>query len=409
MYKKLLLSTAILCCFGGVTQAQAQDALKKALVDDSSHYIHFRYRLENVDQDGFANDATASTLRSTLGYKTGDISGFSGTLEFQNITQLGGDNYNDTINGKTTHPTIADPETTAVNQAFLTYEGFPDTSVSVGRKAFNFDNMRFVNQNNWRQHHQTFDSVSIENHSIDDTALNYVYVANVNRSNGDDHPLGDIDSNLHLLNAKYSGWEYGSVTGYGYFLDFDNTTFSGNSSKTYGLRFTGKAPINENLNALYTAEYAMQSDHGSNTASYDADYHLAELGVGGSNWGAKLGYEVLEGDGTNRFTTPLGTGHGFHGWADRFVSVPTTGIEDKHIKLHYKVVSDNLLNGTKFDARYHDFDAEQGGADHGSEVDLKISKSFWDHYSASIIYADYDADSFSTDTQKAFLILGAKF
>ena len=412
MYKKILLSSAVCCSFSLPLYADGGDALKIFFVDDAKTSLAFRYRLENVDQDGFSKDATASTLRTTLNYQTGSLNDFSATLEFQNIAHIGNDNFNDTLNGKTEYPKIADPENTEINQSFLTYSGFENTDISLGRKHFNFDNLRFVNTNNWRQHHQSYDSISVLNKSLPDTVINYVYVSNVNRSVGGDHPQGDVKSNLHLFNAKYSGWKYGAITAYSYALDFEESFFEGNSSRTYGLRFIGKAPISDNLNVLYTAEYATQSDYADNPANFDADYTLAELGLGGSNWSVKLGYEELEADGTKgRFTAPLGTGHGFHGWADKFVSVPAAGIEDTHLKASYTVKSDSnsFFNDMKIDLRYHDFDANEGNADYGDEIDLKISKKFKDHYSATFIYADYDAEDYATDTRKLWLILGAKF
>lgn len=412
MNRNVMLSGLISGLLSFPLYAQDTDTMQSFFIDDAKVGISFRYRLENVDQDGFSNDARASTLRSTLNYQTGSLNDFSATLEFQNISHIGSDKFNDTLNGKTSYPTVADPDNTEVNQAYITYSGIPDTAVSIGRQHFNYDNIRFVNTNNWRQHHQSYDAISVLNKSLSDTVVRYAYVSNLNRSVGGDHQLGDIDSNLHLFNAKYSGWEYGSITAYSYLLDFKKAAFYGNSSRTYGLRFTGKAAINDALNLLYTAEYASQSDHGDNPANFDADYMLGELGIGGSNWSVKLGYEELEADGTKgRFTAPLGTGHGFHGWADKFVSVPATGMEDSHIKASYTIQSDNypVLNGIKILARYHDFDANRGGADYGDEIDVKITKKFKDHYSATFIYADYDAEDFATDTKKLWLILGAKF
>jgi len=412
MFKQALLSTAICCSLSLPAYAESSDSLKAFFVDDAKVGISFRYRLEEVDQDGFSDDATASTLRSTLNYKTGSLGDLSAVLEFQDVSLIGDDDFNDTQNGKTTHPTVADPSNTEVNQAFVSYKGLPDTNISVGRQHFNFDNIRFVNTNNWRQLHQTYDAISVVNKSLPDTEIKYVYTWHLNRSVGGDHYLGDINTELHFLNAKYSGWKYGSFTAYSYLLDFDKVAFQGNSSRTYGLRFQGKAPITDSLNILYTAEYATQSDHADNPANFDADYMLGELGLGGSNWSVKLGYEELEADGTKgRFTAPLGTGHGFHGWADKFVSVPATGMEDTHLKMSYTIQSESyaLLNGLKFDFRYHDFDANQGSADYGDEIDVKISKKFKDNYSATFIYADYDADDYATDTRKWWIILGAKF
>ena len=42
----------------------------------------------------------------------------------------------------------------------------------------------------------------------------------------------------------------------------------------------------------------------------------------------KLGFEVLEGDGTTAFQTPLATLHAFQGWADQFLVTPGAGVDD---------------------------------------------------------------------------------
>jgi hypothetical protein len=411
---KSIVSLSALATFmcASPSLAEPVDLLKKALVDDSKHYINFRYRLETVDQDGLAENATASTLRSALGYQTGSLYDFSGTIEFQNIAGLGAERYNDTINGKTQFPTVADPEQTVLNKLFLSYSGIPETVVSFGRQLYNFDNMRFVNDNEWRQQHQTYDSFSLVNNSLPDTTLNYVYTYKLNLSNGNDFATGNRDVDFHFLNGKYSGWKYGSVVGYAYLLDYDLASLSSMASQSYGLRFTGKAPVTEGINALYTAEYAIQSDYGNNTANYNADYFLGELGIGQEQWSVLLGYELVGADGTNGvFNTPLASIHAFHGWADKFATTPANGIEDKYIKAAYTVKSPEYaaLDGLKFDLRYHQFDAEQGNADYGSEVDMQISKNFLKHYSAAVQFADYNADSFATDTQKIYIMLGAKF
>lgn len=411
--KKYLLLASCLSALFYAPHSKADDfSFKKSFIDNSKYWLHLRYRLESVDQDGLSEEALASTLRSSLGYQTGSIYGFSGTIEVQNILSIGNEQYNDTLNGKTQYPTVGDPELTAINKAFISYSDIPDTVVSFGRQLYNFDNLRFVNDNEWRQHHQSYDSLSLVNKSLPDTTLSYVYTYKMNTSSGNEHPTGNREVDFHFLNGKYEGWKYGSLVGYSYLLDYDDTALFTSASQTFGARFNGKAPIAEGWNALYTAEYARQSDYGNNTANYDADYMLGELGVGQDNWSVTLGYEALEADGTNGvFNTPLYSAHAFHGWADKFATIPANGIVDKHIKSSYtfKAPDNVVLDGLKLDLRYHQFDAEQGNDDYGSEVDAMISKNFMEHYSASIKFADYNAEDFATDTQKIYFILGAKF
>lgn len=411
-------ATGTLACITVVTafssaRAEPVDILKKALIDDATPYIDARYRFEHVDQHGFSKDAKASTLRTKLGYKTGTLYDFSAVMEVENVTEIGGQPYNDTVNGKTAYPVVADPDGTEINKAYLQYAGIPDTTLRVGRQDHNLDNQRFIGTVGWRQNDQMYDSAMILNQSLKDTTLMYSYVSNVNRIFGDDHPFGDLDTRTHILNASYNGWEYGKITGYGYLIDLDDAALDGLSSKTFGARFAGSRPLGDDFTLLYTVEYARQSEHGDNPVSYDADYWALESGLGYKGLIVKAGYEELGSDngGTVSFQTPLATLHAFNGWADKFLTTPATGLEDAYLSVSYQVngTDSEWIDGTKLGVIYHDFSAETGGADYGDEWDAVISRDFLEHYSVMLKYADYNADSFATDTQKFWLVFGAKF
>ncbi len=392
---------------------ESTDVLKKFLIDDATPYIDLRYRFEHVDQTGFTKDAKASTLRTKLGYKSGTLHDFQINLEVENITEIGGQPYNDTVNGKTAYPVVADPDGTEINHAFITYAGIPDTTLAVGRQPVNLDNQRFIGTVGWRQNDQTFDAGAVINTSLPDTTLLYGYVTNVNRIFGDDHPFGDLDTETHLINASYDGWEFGKLTGYGYLIDLDDSALVGLDSKTFGARFSGSAPLNEEVKLSYTAEYARQTDHGENPANFDADYYHLVGGIGYKGLTAKVGYEVLGSDngGTVAFQTPLATLHKFNGWADRFLTTPAAGLEDMYGSVFYKAsgTGSEVFDGTTFGVIYHEFDSDSGSMDYGDEWNAIIKRNFMEHYSVMLKYADYDADTFSTDTQKFWLQLGAKF
>lgn len=418
MNRSVTRTIALICTTSGLVsispaQAEPTDIMKKFLIDDATPSLDIRYRFEHVDQAGFAKDARASTLRTKLGYKTGELHGFSVMLEAENITAIGSQPYNNTVNGKTAYPVVADPTGTEMNKAYLQYTGFSDTVLRIGRQDHNLDNQRFIGTVGWRQNDQMYDSAAIINSSLQDTTLVYSYVANVNRIFGDDHPFGDLETKTHVINASYDGWEYGKLTGYGYLIDLDDSAVAGLSSKTFGARFTGSLPIEKDFKLLYTAEYARQSDHGDNPTNYDADYWTLEGGVGYKGLTVKAGYEELGSDngGTVSFQTPLATLHKFNGWADKFLATPATGLEDMYGSVFYKVdgTDNELFDGTTFGVVYHDFGAETGGADYGHEWNALIKRNFMEHYSVMLKYADYEADTFATDTQKLWLQLGAKF
>ncbi len=407
---------AVLLAFSGTAFAhEAEDSLIKK----GAFYGDIRYRYETVDQDGPApitDDATASTIRARLGFKTGAYQDFQALFETDIVGKLGDEDYNDGKNGFTQFPVIADPHTVELNQLWLSWAGIPDSVVKVGRQVINLDNQRFIGSVGWRQNDQTFDAASIENKSIENLALSYTYVRTVNRIFGHEHPQGDWGGNTHLAHASYVFAPWLNAAGYGYWLDFDIAPAS--SDKTYGVRLTGDVPLDKAWTFFYEAEGAKQYDHGDNTADYDESYYHLAPGIKGHGLTLQAGFESLGGDGTAAFQTPLATLHAFNGWADKFLTTPANGLEDAYAKVSYKVSGVNkMVDNTVFDAVYHDFNAEETSADYGTEWNLQVSRTFktekttypFKEWSASIKYADYDAEDLFTDTQKVWLTVGTKF
>jgi hypothetical protein len=414
-YRTFAFFALLLTFTAPVFAHEAEDALIKK----GAFYGDIRYRYETVDQDGPApvtDYATASTIRARLGFKTGVYRDFQALFETDLVGRLGDEDYNDGKNGKTQFPVIADPATAELNQLWLSWSGLPQTTVKAGRQAINLDNQRFIGSVGWRQNDQTFDAASIENKSIENLAVSYIYVRTVNRVFGHEHPQGDWDGHTHLAHASYAFAPWLNITGYGYWLDFDIAPAS--SNKTYGLRLTGDVPVNNVWTLFYEAEGAKQYDHSGNTANYDETYFLLSPGIKGHGLTLQAGYELLGGDGTNAFQTPLATLHAFNGWADKFLTTPVTGLEDFYGKISYKISGSNeWINDTTLTAVYHDFSGDSGG-DYGSELDLSVGKSFklpdtgqpFKAVDILLKYADYEADDAPfTDTQKAWIQVGVKF
>ena len=385
--------------------AQAGDSIGVALTGGKVN-LDMRYRYENVDEDNPAKQtANASTLRTRLGYTTGSFYDLSAMLEAENTTVVGNELYNDGIpGGNTKYSTVLDPATTEVNQAFLGFAGLSDTVMNLGRQRIMLDNQRFIGNVGWRQNEQTFDAFSLANKSLPDITLTYAYLDNVNRVTGDDDPKGDARMSSHVLNASYAGLGFGTLTGYGYLLDYDAAANYSKSTQTWGLRFAGASDINDSTKLLYTAEYAQQSDYAENTSNYDVDYLLGEIGATFSGVTAKYGYEQLGSDGTHFVQTPLATLHAFNGWADMFLTTPTNGLIDQYLSVGAKPMDINLA------AVYHDFSADEGSSDWGTEWDLMGSKTFEKMYTVGLKYATFSTDSTAyVDTDKLWLWGEVKF
>ena len=90
--------------------AADQEQPKPELLRDGKLNLNFRYRYEFVDQDGIADNAHASTLRTRLAYRSPYFSNFGFLIEFDDLRSIGNDLYNSTRNDNTNRPTVADPK-----------------------------------------------------------------------------------------------------------------------------------------------------------------------------------------------------------------------------------------------------------------------------------------------------------
>ena len=369
---------------------------------DGEFSLDFRYRYELVDQDGFAKNAHASTLRTRLAYRSPTHSNFDFVIEFDDVRSVGNDLYNSTRNGNTDRPVVADPEGTVVNQALILYRGIENTVLRAGRQRIVLDNRRFIGDVGWRQNDQTYDSFSLTNTSLPDTDIEYAYIDRVNRIFGPDSgvPAADFRSDSHVLNIKHKWSKNWDVAAYAYFLDLENAPLL--SSKSLGIRFNGSIAVNDRISTRYTLEYAHQGNYGDSPNRYSADYALLEAALTAMGITGTLGYEVLGSDSGQAFQTPLATLHAFQGWADKFLETPSAGIED-----FYASVA-TTFHGANFSLIYHRFSPEAGGPSYGSEWDLMIKKKLTERYSIVLKGAYYDAGSFATDTRKLWVMITAR-
>ncbi len=377
-----------------------------------------RYRYEHVDQDGplpINRNANASTIRTNLGFETGSFMNFRAFAEGQIVDHIGASAFNDTVDGKTAYPIVADPDNAEINQAWLAWSRIPNTEIKVGRQVVNLDNQRFIGSVDWRQNDQTLDSAFIEYKCFENTVLRYGYLWNVNRIFGDDHRLGDLDSQGHILHASHQWTDWLSISAYGHWLDFDNLAAS--SSQTSGLRASGEYKLSPDYGFVYEAETAHQDDFKNNPASYSEKYFHIAPGFRFHTLVLRAGYEELGGNGTVAFQTPLATLHKFNGWADKFLTTPSAGLVDRYLSASYKLPQNaGLFADTEFTAIYHDFKGDQFG-DFGSEMDFSISKNFllpeklfFKTTNVTLKYADYNAkDAPYTDTQKIWVQIGLGF
>jgi hypothetical protein len=398
---KLCLLSAICASSITSTSVMAQSNTVYDAISSGKVFANFRLRYEGVSQDNALQDADALTFRTRLGYTSGDLEGFSFTVEMEdNRIALGVGDY--TVGPSGYNPgiysVIADPEFTELDQGFIQYkrDGF---TAKLGRQVIALDNHRFVGHVGWRQDRQTFDAATVMYAPNKDLSMQYSYVDQRNRIFGED---ADLDSADHLFNAGYQTG-FGKLVAYAYLLEVDNDI--DNALDTYGVSFKGAQAFND-AKLLYAFEYASQSFE-SNNIEFDADYILAELGASYSGITAKLAYEVLgSDDGNYGFSTPLATLHKFNGWSDQFLNTPATGLIDTSFSL-----SGGLFGG-KWLAVYHDYKADESSAtldEYGSEINLQYVTTFAENYEVAVKYADYSSDGFNVDADKLWVWVSTKF
>jgi len=398
----LLLSFLFFVSMSFVVSAQDSsdtptNTLVKAITDGKLD-LNMRLRYENVDDDGASEDADALTLRTALGYTTADFYSVSARVLVQDVREVI-DDYNDGTGrsaSRSKYAVVADPEETDLLEAYLKFSGFDNTTIKVGRQIITYRGgpfHRYIGTVGWRQNWQNHDAVTLVNKSLKDTTFSYAYSWNVNRIFTDEavaSAKANFDSNSHFINVQYGGFSFGKFEAYAYLLDFDNS--AANSLATYGVRFSGSAPVSEKTNFIYALEYAMQDDYADNPASVDEDYFLGEVGIalkpgnGIDSLTLKFDYEFFEGDGTTSFRTPLATAHAYQGWADRFLTTPADGIEDMYITAIASILGFNLT------ASYHDLGSDNLDYDYGEEIDIQVTKALNKHFTLGLKYANYDAD-----------------
>lgn len=404
----VVLSTALL-----TPQANAdinesiENALKFGEADAKYGQIKFdlRFRYEQADSKNPTKQVgNAALMRLRLGYLSPVFEGLQGYAEFAGNQDIVANTYNSTRNGKTQFETIADPQQNVLNQLWLSYKGIPDTEIKIGRQRINFDNQRFIGSVDWRMMEQVFDGLLISNTSLPNTTLKAGYILKRQTITSTVEGM-----QFPFANVAYNFADIGTLTGYGYWMDFNEN--HANSNQTYGVRFDGIRKITDDFKAHYTAEYAYQSDYQQSPTPYSANYYHLIGGMTAFGITAKAGFEQLDGKGLNKtFNTPLATLHIFNGWADQFLVTPNNGLRDVYGSLSGEI------EGVKISGIYHEYSDDSGKLDYGREWDFLVTKEFMKHYTLLAKYAYYDAGTTAAtatlgrfDTQKFWLGASVSF
>ncbi len=127
----------------------------------------------------------------------------------------------------------------------------------------------------------------------------------------------------------------------------------------------------EDITGKLTGEFAHQTNYANNPVSLALNYWLGEGSLSYAGLTGLVGYEVLEGNGTIGFATPLATLHAFNGWADMFLVTPVNGLRDLYVRASYTLPADFLeMRSLTGIVTYHDYTTDNLHAGIGSEWDV---------------------------------------
>ena len=361
-----------------------------------------RTRWETAEVGDKKAHALTAKLRLSAKYKVFDQ--IDALVQADHVLSLNDDKYSDGVN-QNSHPIIADPAGTEINQANLKADWF-DATITLGRQRIVYDDQRFIGDVGFRQNDQTYDALHFEQNVLSGSKLSVAYIHNVNRIFGDeaDGSLAPSDTryaalngvrpsaqlgNHHvdgtLLHLDLNEWDHIELSAYGYAVhNYDVSAFS---NRTFGLESQYRHKLGD-IKTLAAAEFALQQQQAKDIQwlayrkiSASLEYLNVEFG---------LRHELLaERDGVG-FTTPLATLHKFQGWADQFLNTPNEGLVDNSVNLKWS------SRPWTVDARHHWFESDKGSIDIGQEFDLDLIFSPKREHEVKLRFADFNPDSGQT-------------
>ena len=378
--------------------ARAADAAAPAAKPVSFEW-NLRLRDEYVEDDAFAQDANAATLRVRAGVRFRFDEGFNALLEGEGIAAAG-DGYNSGANGRTARPAITDPEGIELNQAYVGWKRNA-FGVTVGRQRLLFDNQRWIGNSGWRQNEQTFDAVAADWNIGPDWSARYAYLGRVHRVAGDnalDPKARQRNLDSHLAEIA---WKHGveQVSGYAWLHEDQDVATA--STETVGVRALTDLVRDGNGFGL-ALELAQQRDYAGNPLDFSHRYWLIEPAYTVHGTTLRAGWERLGGNGSHALQTPLATLHAFNGWADKFTVTPAAGLEDRYVGAGGKFGAARQYD---WQVAWHDYRADAGSAHYGREWNGSFGFPVAKGARGLLKLADYQADAFARDTFKAWVQL----
>ncbi len=314
------------------------------------------------------NNNTFTTVRTRLGVKAIVDSDTSAFIQFQDVRTWGGETPTGAPPSLTQSGTSVNANGLDVHQAYIDLANILGSGIRLkgGRQEIIFDEHRLFGNIGWIQQGQTFDAVRGEvdlSQYVDNLYLTTFYGQTLAK---DTHPtLGDtvdttatFESSFAGARLNYSLGDNGDrITPYVYYAL--NPARSGKAFASGTPLTSPNVADNIEYWGGYVAKHFNVGDH-SFRFRFDGSYETGNVNATTdikaymltASLSTKLDimhgafidfwYDYLSGDtntndGTDHtFTTPYATNHKFYGLMDKFLNIPTAGLQDIIIKAWIK-------------------------------------------------------------------------
>lgn len=338
-----------------------------------------RVRYEVFDLAG-GPETEGISHRIRYGYLTKSYAGIQLMAEGETVYAWG--------HGKDLHPADNAGDGTDLNQLWIAYEHEDAGMLKAGRQVYTLDDHRFIGHVGWRQNIQSFDAITGEAVLMKAIQLKAFFLDAVNSVTG-------LHNEIEAWgwNAKGALGEALSITAFLYSID-GRPDIAAGSGDTAGMRIRGSLE-KDDVSLRYTLAYARQWENPGNAGKrFGHDYWSLDASMAKAGWTLGIGYELLDGDGSHGFSTPLATLHKFNGFADVFLAASgsgglVNGLEDLHVRGEYLLP---VGAGVRLAAIHHWFSLRRGGGDYGNEIDLVASCTLNNRWSLLGKYARYSSD-----------------
>lgn len=386
--KMSLLAMAVLSA--STLSAEALNFEKNyTIADEMKIDGQVRLNFESNDvKDNASKKATALTNRLLINtyWSPSKLKNTTVKASFLNVSSLV-DNYNISNDTSPKYDSIDNPTQTRVSELNMTVN-YPkqDTSLTIGRQTLELADGRFISNADENQMYRSFDSIYIQNETVEDLKLSAFYSTKTLTETE-----ATSKNDIAFINLDYTMLD-----------DMVNVSLfdimAEDVNDVVGTKIGVKTGVRgAEVNVTGQLAYQMDATLGNSDVSGDKFYELG-ANVSYQNVTVGMDYTVQE----EGFVNTYGNKTNFNGFANA-----VTGDNLETFKTYVGYKTPKMGN---FKVAYLDFNEEKNGTDLGTEIDLSWDYDIAKNLNVMAKGGIYDKDNATTmDTSRYMVQLDYRF